>query len=79
MARKAEATLWMLAKIEERAVMKRVVKKGRSYVPKVEGPKVHMNQALTITATRRMAAGPGNRWATTLRLPSRSRRRVSER
>ena len=31
MARKAEATLWMLAKIEERAVMKRVVWASRSF------------------------------------------------
>ncbi len=38
MARKAEATLWMLVKIGKRSVMKRVVKKGRSYVPKVECP-----------------------------------------
>jgi hypothetical protein len=38
MARKAEATLWMLVKIGERSVMKRLVKKGRSYVPRVEGP-----------------------------------------
>ena len=37
MARKSEATLWMLIKIGERSIMKRVVKKGRSYVPKVEG------------------------------------------
>ena len=36
MARKAEATLWMLVKIGKRSVMKRVLKKGRSYVPKVE-------------------------------------------
>jgi hypothetical protein len=38
MARKAEATLWMLVKIGKRSIMKRVVKKGRGYVPKVEGP-----------------------------------------
>ncbi len=39
MARKAEATLWMLLKIGERSVMKRVVKKGRGYVmPRVKGP-----------------------------------------
>jgi hypothetical protein len=37
MARKAEAILWMLVKIGERSVMKRLVKKGRSYVPKVKG------------------------------------------
>jgi hypothetical protein len=38
MARKAEATLWMLVKIGKRSVMKRVVKKGRSYVPRVKCP-----------------------------------------
>jgi integrase len=38
MARKAEATVWMLAKIRKRSVMKRMVKKGRSHVPKIEGP-----------------------------------------
>jgi hypothetical protein len=39
MARKAEATLWMLLKIGERSVMKRVVKKGRGYVmPRVKWP-----------------------------------------
>jgi hypothetical protein len=38
MARKAEATLWVLVKIGKRSIMKRVVKKGRGYVPKVEGP-----------------------------------------
>jgi hypothetical protein len=35
-ARKAEATLWMLVKVGTRVSMKRVVKKGRSYVPKVD-------------------------------------------
>jgi integrase len=38
MARKAEATLWMLVKIGERSVLKGIVKKGRSYVPNVNGP-----------------------------------------
>ena len=38
MARKAEATLWMLAKIRVRSIMKRMGKKGRSYVPRIEGP-----------------------------------------
>ncbi len=38
MARKAEATLWMRIKIGERSVMKRVAKRGRSYVPDFEGP-----------------------------------------
>ena len=38
MARKVEATLWMLIRIRERSVMKRMVKKGRSYVPRIEGP-----------------------------------------
>jgi hypothetical protein len=37
MARKTEATLWMLVKIGERSLRKRLVKKGRSYVPNVEG------------------------------------------
>src|ERR1700694_3859720 len=35
---KAKATLWMVVKIRGRSVMKRMVKKGRSYVPKIEGP-----------------------------------------
>jgi len=38
MARKEEAVLWMLVKIRERSVMKRLVKQGRSYVPKIDGP-----------------------------------------
>jgi integrase/recombinase XerD len=38
MARKVEATLWMLIRIRERSVMKRMVKQGRSYVPRIEGP-----------------------------------------
>ncbi len=38
MARKPEATLWMLVKVRERSAMKRIVKKGRGYVPKIEGP-----------------------------------------
>jgi len=38
MARKAEATLWMRVKIGERSVMKRLAKRGRSYVPDFEGP-----------------------------------------
>jgi hypothetical protein len=38
MARKTEATPWMLVKIGGRTVMKRLVKKGRSYVPRVEDP-----------------------------------------
>src|SRR5258708_32924760 len=38
MARKAEATLWMLVKIGKRSMMKRVVQKGRSYVPKIKCP-----------------------------------------
>jgi len=37
MARKAGATLWMLLKIGERFLMKRLVRKGRSYIPSVEG------------------------------------------
>jgi hypothetical protein len=35
---KAKATLWMVVKIRRWSVMKRMVKKGRSYVPKIEGP-----------------------------------------
>src|SRR6266849_2459763 len=38
MTRKAEATLWMRVKIGERSAMKRLAKKGRSYVPDFEGP-----------------------------------------
>jgi len=38
MGRKAEAMRRMLVKIGERSVMKRLVKKGRSYVPRVDGP-----------------------------------------
>jgi hypothetical protein len=71
MARKAEATLWMLVKIGKRSVMKRVVKKGRSYVPRVECP---YKPGLTISATRRMATGRGDRWATISRLHARSKR-----
>jgi hypothetical protein len=38
MARKAEATLWMKVKIGGRLAMKRLVKQGRGYVPRIEGP-----------------------------------------
>jgi hypothetical protein len=38
MARKAEATVWMPAKIQGRPVMKRMVQKGRGYALEVEGP-----------------------------------------
>jgi integrase len=38
MARKAEATLWMQVKIGERRAMKRLVKQGRGYAQKIEGP-----------------------------------------
>ena len=38
MARKAETTLWLRVKIGKRSVMKRMAKRGRSYVPNFEGP-----------------------------------------
>jgi hypothetical protein len=74
MARKIEATLWMLIKVRERSVMKRMVKKGRSYVPRIEGPS---NRVHFICATRKTGGEFGKPWATTSRLPSRSRRHVN--
>ena len=38
MARKAEATLWVKLKIGRRSVMKRMLRKGRGYAQKSDGP-----------------------------------------
>ena len=69
MARKAEATLWMRIKIGERSVMKRLAKRGRSYVPILKNP---TNSAPIIFATRKMRNEFGKPSETTLRLRSRS-------
>jgi len=71
MARKAEATLWVKLKIGRRSVMKRMLRKGRGYAQKSDGP---TKPVPTISATPTTVSEYGKAWAalnhlSDLRLP----------
>jgi hypothetical protein len=75
---KAKATLWMVVKIRGRSVMKRMVKKGRSYVPKIESPYVPGYYHLRYTQNRKRMWEPVGNDLTLALQEQRARQRALE-
>jgi hypothetical protein len=75
---KAKATLWMVVKIRGRSVMKRMVKKGRSYVPKIEGPHEPGYYHLRYTQNRKRMREPVGNDLTLALQEQRARQRALE-
>jgi len=55
MARKAEATVWMLAKIQGRPAVKRMVHKGRGWPPQLRGTKPRWGAVAVLPAAIALA------------------------